>query len=366
MTPFRLPLLEPSRAALETCVYCPKLCRAACPVSNAEPKETLIPWGKMSFAYFAARGDVPVDEAHAAPAWACTACFACREACDHRNEVAPTLRDARAALFAEGAAPPEAVKVSARWAEHEAELARAATALETSADPAVSSKVPALVLLGCSYARRAPEAARDALFAVSRLLDRPVRPLSLCCGMPLLDAGDRPGFVAAATKFAKAVEEAPELVALDPGCAHTVIVEHPRLGVRTRRPELFVDLVARRKDVLARLPDLGSVRYHDPCKLGRGLGRYDEPRAVLAALTGKAPQDFQRSREQGECSGAGGLLPVTRPDTSRRIADARIAEHHAQGGGTLVTACAGSLHRFRSRGEPAVDLASLVARALGR
>ena len=86
----KLPLLEPARSKLETCVFCPKLCRSACPVSNAEPRETLTPWGKMSSAYFAARGDVPLDESFARPAWACTGCFACRGSCDHQNDVAGT------------------------------------------------------------------------------------------------------------------------------------------------------------------------------------------------------------------------------------------------------------------------------------
>src|SRR5215472_15353459 len=99
LRPFRrLPTLEARREALETCVFCPKLCRSACPVSNAEPRETITPWGKMSMAHFAAHGDVPLDHSHAAPAWACTGCYACREACDHRNDVASTLFDARAAI----------------------------------------------------------------------------------------------------------------------------------------------------------------------------------------------------------------------------------------------------------------------------
>ena len=97
-----LPVLAPAKKALELCVYCPKLCRAACPVSNAEPSETLIPWGKMSTAYFLARGDVPLDEAHAAPAWACTGCGACSKRCDHENDVGGTLLSVRAALFAKG------------------------------------------------------------------------------------------------------------------------------------------------------------------------------------------------------------------------------------------------------------------------
>ena len=54
----KLPMLEDRRGTLEKCVFCPKLCRTACPVSNAIPRETLTPWGKMSMSYFVAQGDV--------------------------------------------------------------------------------------------------------------------------------------------------------------------------------------------------------------------------------------------------------------------------------------------------------------------
>src|SRR5215467_11998433 len=94
----RLPTLQAKKATLERCVFCPKLCRSACPVSNAEPRETLTPWGKMSSTYYVANESVPAEVPHAAPAWACTGCFACRESCEHRNDVTGTLLDARAAL----------------------------------------------------------------------------------------------------------------------------------------------------------------------------------------------------------------------------------------------------------------------------
>ena len=89
----RLPLLSARRAELETCGYCPKLCRAGCPVSNAEPRDTITPWGKMTTAWLASRGLVEVDADHAMTAWACTGCHACRDRCDHRNPVAATLGD---------------------------------------------------------------------------------------------------------------------------------------------------------------------------------------------------------------------------------------------------------------------------------
>jgi Fe-S oxidoreductase len=352
-------MLEPHRAALETCVYCPKLSRAACPVSNASHSETLTPWGKMSLAYFAARGDVPVDVGHAAPSWACTACYACRERCDHKNEVATVLTDARAEMFERGAAPPAANRVADSFLARQGEAARAIDTLDPS-PPA--GALP--VLVGCGYARRTPDVVEDALRATAALLGRPVRAVRGCCGLPLLYAGDRPQFVEAARRLAADVAGAEAVVVVDPGCARALLVEYPRAGAAVPRADLFVDLVARRRVRLRAGSIPQAFRWHDPCQLGRGLGRYEEPRAILARIAGAPPREFQRARREAECSGAGGLLPATMPSTSQAIAGARIAEHHELGGGVLVTACAASLHRFRTAGEPAEDLVSLVARAL--
>lgn len=365
-----LPLLEPLRTSLETCVFCPKLCRAACPVSNVEANETVTPWGKMSVAYFAARGDVPFDAGHAETAWACTGCFACRDRCKHENEVAPALGVARAEAFSRGVAPEAATKVAARWPERARDLSGAMDVIATQTDTDRSGAGEVAVLVGCGYARRAPEVARDAIHATQALTSAKVRPVRACCGLPLLHAGDHEGFVAAARTFASEVAKAPRLVAVDPGCARTLLVEYERVGVRLPRVELFVDLAAGARSKLrglseSEMSEMGgaTVRWHDPCQLGRGLGRYEEPRVVLEKVAGKVA-GFQRERAMGECSGGGGLLPVTRPETSAAIAKERIAEHERAGGGVLVTHCASSLHRFRTAGEPAVDLASLVARAL--
>ncbi len=241
-------MLEPHRAALETCVYCPKLSRGACPVSNVEHTETVTPWGKMSLAYFAARGDVPVDAEHAAPAWACTGCYACRERCDHRNEVASALTDTRAEMFARGAAPAAAQQIAARFAARSAEVARAVDRLDDPRDPTA----PAL-LIGCGYARHAPDVAADAVRAVNALSGRPHRLLRACCGLPLLHAGDRDGFLAAARRLVAEAGASPRLVVVDPGCARALLVEYPRLGVEAPPVDLFVDLAARALHRLAAL-----------------------------------------------------------------------------------------------------------------
>jgi dimethylglycine catabolism B len=351
--PYRLPTLTARRAELETCGFCPKLCRAACPVSAAEPRDTITPWGKMSISWLAARGLLPSDEAHAAVAWACTGCAACRDRCDHRNPVAETLGDARADFFEAGVAPPAALRVSAGFDRVLAAEASSRSELESM--PGVRADAPTALVLGCGYTRWHPEEARAAVRAAVALAG-PVRLASGCCGAPLLFAGDRAGFARTHQGLRDSIAGARRTVAVDPGCARVLA---------DQQTVLLVELAAGALGRLGRVPGLdGPVRWHDPCHLGRGLGLYEPPRQVLTAALGRAPDEFGRSRQLAACSGAGGLLPSTMPDNSRAIADDRLGEHARLGGGTIVTACASSLRRLRSRGARAIDLCSVIATSL--
>ncbi|HEX3770705.1 MAG TPA: (Fe-S)-binding protein [Polyangiaceae bacterium] len=381
-----LPVLEDRRDALEKCVFCPKLCRSACPVSNAEPRETITPWGKMSLAWMAAHGDVPIDGSHAAPAWACTGCFACREACDHRNVVADVLFETRDALAQMGVAPTGARRAVARFLHHDARVGRAARRLNERAEhlhlegrrPPRAARVALVV--GCAYLRAAPREAEDALLAassVAAIAERSaVDVVDACCGLPLLHAGDAQGFAMQAREVARSLARYERVLVADAGCAQALRHRYPRAGVVIEpRLETLVEAAAAVLDRLGRV-DAGAerVRWHDPCQLGRGLGVYEAPRLVLTRALGRAPEELEERREDALCSGGGGLLPTTMPDTARGIADARIAAHARAGGGRVVTACASSLLALRRaarrerRATGAVvavdDLVTWIARAL--
>lgn len=367
----RLPLLAQHEDALQRCGYCPKLCRATCPVSETEGRESVTPWGKMSAAWFMDRGNVPIDRPYASLAWACTGCHACTERCDHANRPAKVLGDARADLFARGAAPVAAHALAARFDALEAESDAAAAAIDARRGACAGG---AAVLVGCAYLRDAPDVAADALAATEVLLGGAAarrvaaHAVAGCCGLPLLHAGDRNGFERAARRLAARVRNASDFVVVDPGCARTLLVEYASIGIEVKQPKLFADLAAvgvSRMRVAPAAASSAPPRWHDPCQLGRGLGRYDGPRAVLERVFGAAPSEFARSREGADCSGAGGMLPLTRPETSAAIAEDRIAEHRRLGGGTLVTGCASSLRRFRASGERAEDLVTWTARGLG-
>lgn len=371
-------MLEPRRAALETCAFCPKLCRSACPVSNAEPRETITPWGKMSMAYFTAQGDVPTTPSYAEPAWACTGCYGCRESCDHRNDVTGTLLDARAALVREGVAPEGAKRAIARFADHQARTREKATALAGDLGASPGARVGLLV--GCGYLHRAESEARDAVRVARALTGEDVAIVEACCGAPLRMAGDDEGFARAAADMDAKLSRFERTLVVDAGCAETLRLHAaPALarderrrdagtaGDASRRAELLVELAARE---LTRLGTLGPhpVRWHDPCRLGRGLGVYDAPRAVLTRILGHAPAEFATHRERATCAGGGGLLPLTMPENARAIAEGRVGEHARGGGGHVVTACASSLRTLRraAGGQFAVDdIVTWMARSLG-
>lgn len=340
-------MLDERRVALETCGYCPKLCRSACPVSEAEASEALIPWGKMTLTWYAARGDVAPDPELAALPWACTGCYACRERCEHKNPVAQTLVAARAAYRERDLVPAAAASLERRLA------ARRERALTRAKRLGAADAGTALVI-GCGYlARRGPEA-EDAV-RVARALLGPVSVMTGCCGAATHDAGlpER-----AETERRALVEEARgrRLVALDAGCA---------LALRQDGARTLVEVAAERLDHFRPLlAGSGAVRWHDPCRLSRGLGLEREPRAVLERALGTPPAEFERHGRYGACAGSGGLLPFTMPRTARAIARDRLAEHERLGGGTIVTACATSLGWLRAQRASVVDLVTVMARSL--
>ncbi len=364
-----LPLLEADRTALETCVFCPKLCRSACPVSNAEPRETVTPWGKMSLSWMAAHGDVPADGSHAAPAWACTGCFACRESCDHRNPVADVLFDARAAFVLAGAAPAAVSRVLSAFTRHDARTRAKPRAL-ASANPAAGAASKDALLIGCAYIRGAPREARHALDAVSALLGAaPVALVEACCGLPLRLAGDKGAFARRAREVARSLEGKDRVVVVDAGCAQAMKRRYGEVGVKLPLPVVtLVELAAERLVSLRSASADVPVRWHDPCQLGRGLGVYEAPRAVLTRIFGRAPDEFADARERAACAGAGGLLPSTMPEVAAEIARARMSEHARAGGGRVVTGCAASLMALRKAaggsGAAVEDIVSVVAAAV--
>ncbi len=352
----RLPMLHEHRRALETCVYCPSLCRTTCPVSRQRPTEVLTPWGKMTLGFDLARSGSPVKGQEFSPVWGCTGCGACTAACLHENPVEPSLYAARAEVLSHGGETPgpavseRNLTLRARLRGLELHLAPHRTARD--------AETPRAVLLGCAYV--ADRELLPIILGLVRELLGPVRVLSACCGAPFLHMGLAAEAALALEDIKQKVSGLEELIVVDPGCKVTL----DRAIAAPSRLLLDVALAASSRFKL--LANAAQIRYrwHDPCQLGRGLSKYEEPRRLLEKITGTAPSEFSQNRENAVCSGAGGALPRSMPEISSGIADARILDHTSLGGGTIVTACGSSVRRFKSRGAEVLDLHQLLARSL--
>ncbi len=350
------------------CLHCPKLCRHACPVSSADGRETTTPWGKMGLLALVARGVLPFDEAYAAPWWACSGCMRCASHCDLGNEVADTLRVGRALAWRAGRAPAAVSHMLSEEPERGRRRARAARACfgEALRRTASVAYVP-----GCATVEADPELARRGLRVVSRLFGEPVRAeAEICCGLHLLEAGDAAAFRHAARRFGERLASFRHVVFEEPGCLHAMKVLAPRMGVSLPGASSTWMHLAEAAEVRWRAasswrarPEV-PVRYHDPCRLGRGLGVYNAPRRVLGRLLGRPPAEFTRRREDAECSGAGGLLPLTMPVEAQRIAESRAEEHRRLGGGIVVSCCPSAVRHLRGRGLRAAVLTEWLDRAL--
>jgi Fe-S oxidoreductase len=88
------------------------------------------------------------------------------------------------------------------------------------------------------------------------------------------------------------------------------------------------------------LPAGKSVTYHDPCKVGRWSGVFDEPRNALKAI-GVELREMESHAKTNYCCGGGAGLVLNGRATQLRQGAFRIKmrEVDATGAGSVVTAC---------------------------
>lgn len=305
-------------------------------MSNAEPREALIPWGKMR-SLLSTEPVAVRDEP-----WGCTGCGACTRLCRHDNPVADVLIEGRSSVLEAGRAPEAAVRVAR---EHPGRLLRQTAALEALAELVPTDpRAPIALLLGCPTLRDPDGAGEAVVRAAARLAEAPLRLLSECCGLIPALAGDGPGSRLAQERLARSLRGVERLVVVDPGCGHAVmrLLSESRGATRRLESTSFFAWAAAHGQRLRPLPRNGRrFGWQLPC-WARGTAAEPGARVLLEQLVG----EFVEVREG--CSGGGGLVPSVFPDASRRIAESRLAEFQEAGVDVLVVGCASGARRLRS------------------
>jgi len=343
------------------CSFCPKMCRAMCPVGLAEARETTITWGKMWQAYRVVEHGEAIDPAVASVFDACTGCGACTAFCEHGVDAAGALFAMRQQAYAAGASERStrlADLFDATGLTVELDLAtRYAEEIEGAAGPVA-------LLPGVNALARRPGLSRLTAQTMRSLgieiAALPAAATGLEVGQRLLWAGLHERFDANAARLASELAQVNTIVCLDPEDAYFLSVVFPARSVYLApRITTVVEELARSIDRIPERPG-PALAYHDPCYLGRRLGVFGAPRRVVERVLTEPPLEFAWTREHSECAGGGGLYPDANPEGARRTA-LRRWQSRPQGATAIVTACPEAEAMLIEAGGEAMDVIELVA-----
>jgi heterodisulfide reductase subunit D len=112
-----------------------------------------------------------------------------------------------------------------------------------------------------------------------------------------------------------------------------------------------------------------TITYHDPCRLNKRKGIWQEPRELLRSIPGLRFEDVDHVTQWSYCSGGGGGLPIEKPELTARISDLRMERAAELDVDTLVSACPWSERPLSEAGDArdidVLDLHELFAQSLG-
>ena len=195
-----------------------------------------------------------------------------------------------------------------------------------------------------------------------------------CCGHDLYWLGQHEKFDELGRLNLNQIEEsgARTVVTACPECALTLKkLYRERLGDGGFEVKHISELVAENIGRFRFQPGDMEVTYQDPCRLGRWLGIYDQPRKAMKCIPGIKVLEMPHSRNGAICCGTSNWMNCDA--VSRQIQYRRLSEAKSTGAATLVTACPKCQIHFRCAecGDRSVrvdieiiDFVSLLARAL--
>ncbi len=195
-----------------------------------------------------------------------------------------------------------------------------------------------------------------------------------CCGHDLYWLGQLGQFDELSSLNLKEIEKtgAKTVVTACPECALTLKKLYPeRSGEVSFEVKHISEVVADNIDKLEFDHLEMELTFQDPCRLGRYMGIYDQPRQTISAIPGIKFREMTHNKNAAICCGTTNWMNCDA--TSKQIQYRRLSEAKSTGADTLVTACPKCQIHFRCSecGEDSqkvdiklTDYVNLVAKAL--
>ncbi len=330
------------------CTRCGR-CRASCPVNEELGWESTNARGRMLLARALAE-DVPPSEAMKNSFYTCLTCGMCSSTCPSGAKPDEVVEAARQEMVCAGAVPAYYDIVAGSIEKYGNPLGDAGS--RTAWAPSGSTgKSDLIYFAGCLMSYRKQAEARAAFSLLSRFGAKLLED-ERCCGSPLLRLGGKPATIEHNRRQIE-LSGARIIVTSCAGCFKT-LKEDYGLDVEVLHITQFL---ARKIDELGlkRLPL--KLTYHDPCHLGRCMGVYDEPRALIQQIGSFT--EMASSKQDARCCGGGGGVRRGYKDLAQKIAAKRLSQA-PPGTDYVVTACPMCNSNLEDAGGKVIDICDLI------
>lgn len=161
-----------------------------------------------------------------------------------------------------------------------------------------------------------------------------------CCGHDFLWGGDVENFKKLALQNLEEIKKtgAKRIITSCAECYHTLKTEYPKYVGKSGIEVVHISELLSKNISTMKLKKLDKkVSYHDPCRLGRLSGIYEEPRTILNAIDGIELHEMEKNRTSALCCGTSGWLSCG--TYSKQIQTAILKEAKNTGADTLITSC---------------------------
>ncbi|MDQ7778181.1 MAG: (Fe-S)-binding protein [Planctomycetota bacterium] len=164
----------------------------------------------------------------------------------------------------------------------------------------------------------------------------------VCCGHDLYWTGNIEGFKKLAALNLENIQKTgvKRIIFSCPECFYTYKILYPQffktVEVETVHMMQLLDEKIKKGELkLGRLE--GKFTFQDPCRLGRLLAIYDEPRRVLKSVKGLDLQCMEEIRKESICCGSTHWVSCS--SYTKQLQKYRLGQAVDTGASTLLTAC---------------------------
>ena len=310
---------------LEQCDEC-GACLEVCPTYNATQDEEFSPIGRIKTARKIFQGE-EVTPRMMEGTYNCPECHLCADACPYNIDVPEIVTQSRIELVRKGLGPLEGHNKIIEGMQRlgNAVNGEPARRLDWLPEEFPTRESSTLFFVGCLASYLVKDAATSSYLLLKKLgADFMILKDEGCCGIYFHEVGRldlaREKFRENADRFKKLGIK--RLIVVCAGCYHCFKRLYPKLlgGIDFEVIHIIQLLPSLLKERGIKLEEKGmGVTYHDPCRLGRLEGFYDEPREALK-LCGIKVNEMPGNRENALCCGAGAAVRSVYRDLSLKLA----------------------------------------------